>query len=214
VFFAIKYIKILTLAKQEYISAKNVVKGIIFAFKHQQDKQTKSINRVFFKVNVVQSNLEKISKRIKSIEEDFVLVKTSQEPPLKKHDEITDQITSLKNELKGIIKDQSNIRDRVLSLETPSHSLKRSDKKTLFPESLRLTNLTETERSVLQLIIKKEAKTSSDVEQKISKTREHTARLLKKLWQEGYIERDTHRIPYIYRIPEHLKKEVSKKIDR
>jgi hypothetical protein len=178
VFFAIKYIKILTLAKQEYISAKNVVKGIIFAFKHQQDKQTKSINRVFFKVNVVQSNLEKISKRIKSIEEDFVLVKTSQEPPLKKHDEITDQITSLKT------------------------------------ESLRLTNLTETERSVLQLIIKKEAKTSSDVEQKISKTREHTARLLKKLWQEGYIERDTHRIPYIYRIPEHLKKEVSKKIDR
>ncbi len=28
----------------------------------------------------------------------------------------------------------------------------------------------------------------------------------KKLWQEGYIERDTHLIPYVYRITENLKK--------
>ena len=52
--------------------------------------------------------------------------------------------------------------------------------------------------------------TAPKVEKKIGKTREHTARLMKKLWQEGYIERDTHRMPFRYRPTKRLKKLLKK----
>jgi len=49
------------------------------------------------------------------------------------------------------------------------------------------------------------------VEKKIRKTREHTARLMKKLWQEEYIERDTNRKPFTYRPTKKLLKKTREK---
>ena len=49
----------------------------------------------------------------------------------------------------------------------------------------------------------------SMIMEKIGKTREHTSRLMKKLWQEGYIERDTNSIPFIYRPTKELEKRIN-----
>ena len=42
------------------------------------------------------------------------------------------------------------------------------------------------------------------IREKIQKTREHTARLLKKLFDKGFIDRNTRSMPYRY----HLRKEI------
>jgi DNA-binding MarR family transcriptional regulator len=68
--------------------------------------------------------------------------------------------------------------------------------------------LTETENQIIQFLLIEGPKTAPEVERKIEKTREHTARLMKKLWQEGFIERDTHRIPFVYRVNEKLKERL------
>ena len=47
---------------------------------------------------------------------------------------------------------------------------------------------------------------SSEIREKIGLTREHTARLMKKLYKDGYLERDTHKMPYIYRLKEEMQK--------
>jgi DNA-binding MarR family transcriptional regulator len=44
-----------------------------------------------------------------------------------------------------------------------------------------------------------------EIGRSLLKTREHTARLMKKLYEEGYIERETNKIPYTYKINESLR---------
>jgi DNA-binding MarR family transcriptional regulator len=80
-------------------------------------------------------------------------------------------------------------------------------------EELPLSRLTETERWVLHMLVEAGSMTAPKVEKKIGKTREHTARLMKKLWKEGYVERDTHKMPFTYRATKKLKEILKKKKD-
>ena len=54
---------------------------------------------------------------------------------------------------------------------------------------------------VLQLITSK-AMTSRDIQITLKKSREHTSRLMKKLFEEGYVQRNTESKPYTYSITE------------
>ena len=54
---------------------------------------------------------------------------------------------------------------------------------------------------VLHLITDK-AMTSRDIQITLKKSREHTSRLMKKLFEEGYVQRNTESKPYTYSITE------------
>jgi predicted transcriptional regulator len=54
---------------------------------------------------------------------------------------------------------------------------------------------------VLQLITNK-AMTSRDIQITLKRSREHTSRLMKKLFDDGYVERNTESKPYTYSITE------------
>jgi len=64
---------------------------------------------------------------------------------------------------------------------------------------LKSTALTKTEKKILDALLTHGPQTAPEIEKAIQKTREHTSRLMKKLWLEGYIEREVHVIPYVYR---------------
>jgi hypothetical protein len=52
--------------------------------------------------------------------------------------------------------------------------------------------------------------TAPDVKDEINLTREHTARLMKKLYETGYLERETRKLPYYYSIKEEMVKILKK----
>lgn len=54
---------------------------------------------------------------------------------------------------------------------------------------------------VLQLITNK-AMTSRDIQITLKRSREHTSRLMKKLFEDGYVQRNTESKPYTYSITE------------
>ena len=54
---------------------------------------------------------------------------------------------------------------------------------------------------VLHLITNK-AMTSRDIQITLKKSREHTSRLMKKLFEDGYVQRNTESKPYTYSITE------------
>jgi len=60
--------------------------------------------------------------------------------------------------------------------------------------------VTPTEVEILQHLLLEGEKTSADIKEIISRSREHTARLMKKLFEEGFVERDTSKTPFRYRI--------------
>lgn len=65
--------------------------------------------------------------------------------------------------------------------------------------------LTDTEKTILMYLTERDY-TATELQSLIEKTREHTARMLKKLFQAGYIERDERKRPYVYRL---IEKETS-----
>jgi hypothetical protein len=67
-----------------------------------------------------------------------------------------------------------------------------------------LDKLNSTELRVLEMLLEN-SMAAPEIGKTILKTREHTARLMKKLYEEGYIERETNKIPYAYKINESLR---------
>ena len=61
---------------------------------------------------------------------------------------------------------------------------------------------------VLHLITNK-AMTSRDIQITLKRSREHTSRLMKKLFEEGYVQRNTESKPYTYSITEKGKAKVN-----
>jgi predicted transcriptional regulator len=67
---------------------------------------------------------------------------------------------------------------------------------------------TPTELQVLTLLTSEGAKSAPEIGRVIGRSREHTARLMKKLFEEGYIRRDQARIPFRYSVVDRLRRSV------
>ena len=69
----------------------------------------------------------------------------------------------------------------------------------------KLFNVPENQNSTIQYILKllhNEPKTSNEIKNAIGRTREHTSRLMKKLYEMNLVERDVKNRPFRYRLTE------------
>jgi hypothetical protein len=69
---------------------------------------------------------------------------------------------------------------------------------------------TPTELQVLTLLMSEGPKSAPEIGRAVGRSREHTARLMKKLHGEGYVRRDQTRIPFRYSAVDRLKQVVKK----
>jgi DNA-binding CsgD family transcriptional regulator len=68
-----------------------------------------------------------------------------------------------------------------------------------------LSSLTPTERQILQILADGRAKGAPDLGVRLNKSREHMARLMKKLYFEGYVNRESNRSPFKYTLNDKLR---------
>jgi hypothetical protein len=208
----ILYYRRIRLASRAYEEAKNVVADIAISFDKQLQRQEQQIGTSIQKIETVNAKSERLSKRFEEQENSFnarledltskVNSKTAVVPdqePLRK------EVESLKIQLEGIVKAQEELKEREvvapdLQIETPI-PIKRE--RALAP-------LTETELRVLEFIATEGEKTAPEIKDFIKLTREHSARLMKKLYEEGYVERRSNKTPYIYMVKEEMLKILNK----
>ena len=69
---------------------------------------------------------------------------------------------------------------------------------------------TPTELQVLTMLANEGPKSAPEIGRVVGRSREHTARLMKKLFEEGYIRRDDARIPFRYSLVERVKQTFKK----
>ncbi len=69
---------------------------------------------------------------------------------------------------------------------------------------------TPTELQVLTLLANQGPKSAPEIGKFVGRSREHTARLMKKLFDEGYVRRDQTRIPFRYSTVERVKQSFTK----
>ena len=73
---------------------------------------------------------------------------------------------------------------------------------------------TPTELQVLTMLASEGPKSAPEIGRVVGRSREHTARLMKKLYEEGYIRRDQTRIPFRYSLVERVKQTFKKQETR
>lgn len=73
-----------------------------------------------------------------------------------------------------------------------------------------VSRLTATETKVLAILGTEGSKSAPEIGRAIEKSREHTTRLMKLLYEQGYVERESNRIPYRYTLNEKIRELVPK----
>ncbi|MGD6809973.1 MAG: MarR family transcriptional regulator [Candidatus Bathyarchaeia archaeon] len=73
-----------------------------------------------------------------------------------------------------------------------------------------LASLTNTEVAVLEMLSSEGSKTAPEIKERVGLSREHTARLMKKLYEEGYLEREMGKIPFRYSVKKEMEKFLKK----
>ena len=117
----------------------------------------------------------------------------------------------LKQFLEKIAK--NNVRDMPLKVEEPAETKPGTQQESQVEIEPEITPLTPSldhanpSDYVLHLITK-QPMTSRDIQITLKKSREHTSRLMKKLFDDGYVERNTDSKPYRYFISEKGKEKI------
>jgi DNA-binding MarR family transcriptional regulator len=123
------------------------------------------------------------------------------------------QVMNVQIDVKKLMKSQEALQRRINRLDDKIHQtqvLKRNEMLVQSEESQQ-SRITNTEQVILNLLLVQGSMTTPKIEKEVGKTREHTARLMNKLWKAGYVERDTQRKPFTYRLTKNFKKNTVRK---
>jgi len=74
-------------------------------------------------------------------------------------------------------------------------------------------DITAIELQTLKILAVEGPKTSRELQPRIGRSREHFARLMKRLYERGYVDRDVTKIPFVYSINHNISDKVVQKRD-
>lgn len=204
---AILFYRKISDASKEYKDAKNVVTDIIFSFNKQIENQKNNLRVVAQKMKQLFITNEKIIERIEVRDNQF----TNFEDKIKIDTEIKQKILrrfeTIDKKIEERIKTQERIVEKIAELEKIQGGYN-TEIQTVIPirKEKALAPLTETELMVLETLAMEGEKAAPEIRRRIELSREHTSRLMKKLYENGYLERDTRKIPYTYSIKKEMLK--------
>jgi len=205
---AIRFYKNALKAQTEYNKARNIIEDIIISFNKQLENHEKTLNTLAYKVETAFSRADSIymknAEHKKSL--DALSEKVKEHDMLK--DDLISQLKELHEKISDITQSQNELAAKVSKLEeTKEEQEFERGIQTVIPirREKALAPLNDTELAVLKILADEGEKSAPQIRERINLSREHTARLMKKLYEEGYLERDTRKIPYTYKIKEEMR---------
>lgn len=199
----------------EYEKARGVVADIVVGVDGQFRRQAKVINFVAKEVETISVENKTVVKKVEECEGRLTdLAGLMAEVP-NIEDKFSGQLEEVTRDVESIKEAQNRVLEKLVEVEKIRQGVHVPEVKIEAAIPIKkeraLAPLTETELMVLETVGKEGEKTAPEIREKIGLTREHTARLMKKLYKDGYLERDTHKMPYIYRLKEEMKKILKKR---
>ena len=212
---AVEYYRQLRKIQREYEKAKEAVEDVVLSFNRQLKREAEKLELVAYKVEAVSSKNDKALKRAEEVEKRLVALEPKIGVGLKDREKMSARLNEADKKLHDVVASQEALAAKISDVE------KQAQQFPMIPEARveavipikrekALAPLTETELSVLEMLAMEGSKTAPEIKDRIKLSREHTARLMKKLYEEGYLERDTSKIPFKYRVKKEMKKLLKK----
>jgi len=201
--------------REEYDAAKNTVRDVVSSFNRQFQRQEDKLHAVTHKIEALSSYNEKGVMKVETVGEQLAALADRIEDAPKIERKVSTQIQEMNKKIDDIKRDQNKATQRIEEVEKVKYRSPVSEAKIEAAIPIKkekaLAPLTETELMALEIVAGEGEKTAPEIRERIGLTREHTARLMKKLYEDGYLERDTHRMPYTYRLKEEMQKILKKR---
>jgi chromosome segregation ATPase len=240
IYVAIEYRKQLQKAQREYEKARDFVEDIVLSFNRELKREAEKIQAVVYKVEVNSSKAdagrrmaETLEKRVLPLESQISEISTKvemvdttvnslMEANEKAIEKISNaDISDVSIKLQAIESSQGTLKTKIAAIEDQLEKLAEIPEAKGEPglqpipvmpikRDKAMAALTETEVAVLEFLSSEGPKTAPEIKEKVKLSREHTARLMKKLYEEGYLERETGKLPFKYSIKNEMEKLLRK----
>ena len=212
---AIKYYKQLRRVQREYEKAEQVVEDIVLSFNRQIRHEANKLELVAYKVEAVSSKSDKALTKAEEVDKKLLPLESKIGAALGDREKLLMRLDEVDKKVRDTVVSQEALTAKISTMEEKAQQF------SMFPEAKIeavipikrekvLAPLTETELSVLEMLSLEGPKTAPEIKEKIKLSREHTARLMKKLYESGYLERETSKIPFKYSVKKEMEKLLRK----
>jgi hypothetical protein len=206
---AIEYYRQIRRVHIEYNKAKEVVEDVILSFNRQLEREGEKLETLAFKVEALSSKSERALSKAEEVEGKMRLLEGKVEPIAEAGMEVLAKIEDVNKKVHDTIASQEILVTKVSAIEEQLRQFSetpeiRAEAVIPIKKEKALAPLTETEVAVLKMLALEGPKTAPEIKERIKLSREHTARLMKKLYEEGYLERDTRKIPFKYSVKKEM----------
>lgn len=206
-----EYYRQLQKIRKEYENAKEIIEDITLSFNRQLKQEAEKLGFVVYKVDAIDSKSDAAKKEIEEVNKKIGTLEAKVGSLVNEKESATKRVEEIAKELQESLASQKDLATRISTIEERvKYPVAVTDTKieAVIPikKEKALAPLTETELSVLDMLVSEGPKTAPEIKDRIKLSREHTARLMKKLYEEGYLDRDTAKIPFKYSIKEEMRK--------
>jgi chromosome segregation ATPase len=183
---SVEYYRQIRKAKKEYEKAKEAVEDIVLSFNRELQREADKIEIMAYRVESSTSKADAGLKRVESIEK---------------------KVAPFESQIKAIAENSADSLARVTDVDEKMRDVEASHE-TL---KAKIAGLEEQlQKLFLEMLSMEGAKTAPEIKDRVHLSREHTARLMKKLYEEGYVERETGKIPFKYTVKKEMAKLLKK----
>ena len=212
---AIKYYKQLQRVQQEYEKAGQVIEDVVLSFNRQIRREADRLELVAYKVEAVSSKSDKALVKAEEVDKKLLPLESKIGVVLEDKEKLSVKLDEVDKKVRDVVASQEALTAKISAMKEQARQF------SMVPEAKieavipikrdkALAPLTETELSVLEMLSLEGPKTAPEIKEKIKLSREHTARLMKKLYESGYLERETSKIPFKYSVKKEMEKLLRK----
>ncbi|MEM1551651.1 MAG: MarR family transcriptional regulator [Candidatus Bathyarchaeia archaeon] len=208
---AVEYYRNLVKIRKEYEKAKEAFNDIILSFSRELKHATDALQTISYKIEAASAKGTDALKAVKDMENRLKLLEDKTKELFEDKEKMLTRLNDIEKQTRDVTEAQKEVLAKVSTIEERTQTV------STLPEigveaaipikrEKALAKLTETELAVLEMLAAEGPKTAPEIKERIRLSREHTARLMKRLYEEGYLERDSSKIPFKYSVKKEMEK--------
>jgi DNA-binding MarR family transcriptional regulator len=212
---SVEYYRQVRKAQKEYEKARDTVEDIVLSFNRELRREAEGLEALVLKVEGMTAKVDTSIKKADGVEKKFAPMVKQLGNSAGSSERILSKMAEIDKRSLEVAAAQETLKSKVSEVEQQFQKLVaapeiKSEPVIPIRRDKAMAALTETELTVLEMLTAEGSKTAPEVRDMVQLSREHTARLMKKLYEKGYLERETGKIPFRYSIKKEMKKILRK----
>ena len=212
---SVEYYRQIRKAKKEYEKAKEAVEDIVLSFNRELQREADKIEIMAYRVESSTSKADAGLKRVESIEKKVAPFEIQIKAIAENSADSLARVKDVDEKMRDVEASHETLKAKIAGLEEQLQKFflvpeGKSEPVIPIKRDKAMAALTDTEVVVLEMLSMEGAKTAPEIKDRVHLSREHTARLMKKLYEEGYVERETGKIPFKYNVKKEMAKLLKK----